>query len=545
MGADPRDLMARAAAMRSDRATLIAHADEIKTYIRPDSTEIQNTTTPGAKRRAEVLDNTAEDACELLAGALHGTLTNPASKWFFLKPQDGALMRDLDVRTWLHAATEEMLAVFASPRAFFAPQIHEVWADVVAYGTGTLAVFDRPGDLPLFASRPLAEIMIAENAEGRVDTWFRAFKLPAREAYKKWGAKAGADVVKAVEKPATQDQLFEFLHAVYPRADADPKRKDQRGKPWASCWVNQAEGLIMAEGGYDESPYITGRWAKAAGEIYGRGPGMKALPDTKMLQRMMGATIAGAELAIRPPLMVPDDGVIGPIRLRPASLTKVRSDLMLGNASPIRSMTLGAQPDIGEMLMEQVRKRIERAFYSHLIQLDQDPKMTATQVVELSERALQVMGPMMGRLQAEVLGPLIDRVFAVMFRGGAFGEPPRRLRGADLAIEYVSPISRAQRAGDAVAIMRTREAVHAIAQSAPQVLDNFDADGEAIALADLYGYPPNLQKKPADVQAARDERARLQAEQKKGLEALAMADAAGKAAPMLKAIQGGAPAQAA
>ena len=189
----------------------------------------------------------------------------------------------------------------SSDLANFAPQQHEKYLDLVAFGSACMYVEDRPGKLPLFQTRSLAECFFAESAEGRVDTNFRWFELTARQAAQRWGGKAGRRVTQAAEDTRRQDDSVRFLHAVYPRdsrrapalsedgnaARGYAGRVGQLSLPYASCWINVDEMILVEEGGFHEFPYTCPRWLKRAGEVYGRGPGMKALADVKMLQRAM------------------------------------------------------------------------------------------------------------------------------------------------------------------------------------------------------------------------------------------------------------------
>jgi hypothetical protein len=95
-------------------------------------------------------------------------------------------------------------------------------------------------------------------------------------------------------------------------------------------------------------------------------------------------------------------------------------------------------------------------------------------------------------------------VFAVLMRGGALPPPPPAVLDAPgLKVEYVSPLARAQRAAEGEAIVRTFEAMAPLLASAPSVVDNFDTDAVARALADAYGMPVRAVRDPAMVAALR------------------------------------------
>jgi hypothetical protein len=525
------DILARKDALASRRVNFEAQWREIIQYMRPDAPDPYNNPRAGQgeKTRREILDSTGEMALELLAAALHGSLTNPATDWFMLRAEDDALMERDDVAIALEAATQEMLTGFRSPSAHFTSAIHETYLDLVGFGIGHLFIADRKrnSDFPvLYQPRPVAELLIDENAEGVVDTWIRSFEMSARQAAQEPGWQLPEAIAKAAREPKQQDEAFEFVQMIAP--NEGPRRRDTgpRGRqnmPYANTIVAAKTGEIVYQGGFEEAPLVSPRWSKRAGEVYGRGPGMKALPDVKMLQRMARATIRGAEKTIDPPLMVPDDGVMSPVRLTSGGLTTVRAEMLNGAGSPIRPIVTDANVSLGVELMKQVQGRVEMAFYSHLIQINQDYRMTATQVLEISERTMQALSPMLGRVQSELLGPLVERDFAIRLRAGRFRFPPV-LDRRPLKIEYVSPIVRAQKLSEAQGMLRAIAAGQQIAAGGmPEVMDNFDLDAQARRLAGYYGTPKSDMRAPevvAEMRRARAEVAQQQA-QRQGLKEVA------------------------
>jgi hypothetical protein len=65
---------------------------------------------------------------------------------------------------------------------------------------------------------------------------------------------------------------------------------------------------------------------------------------------------------------------------------------------------------------EQRRGAIRDAFYVNQLMMQSGPQMTATEVVQRNEEKMRLLGPVLGRLQSELLRPLIDRTFAILLR---------------------------------------------------------------------------------------------------------------------------------
>lgn len=455
---------------------------------------------PGRKRMARIYDTTGLQAADLLAAALHSFLTNPALRWFSLRAEDAGLTEDDAVRRWLGAVEDRLYAAFNAPEANFAPQIHEVYLDQVAFGTAALYIGDRPGRGLLFSARPLGEIHVAENAEGRVDTVFRRFEFTARQAHQVWGDRAGRRVAEALAANKGE-RRFAFLHCVKP-ADADDASD---GFAFASTYISLADKAVVAEGGYHEMPYMVPRWSKDSGEVYGRAPGWNALPDQKMLNEMSKTTLKAAQKAVDPPLLVADDGVVMPLRTYPGGINVVRAGAL--TQDPLRPLPVAPRIDIGLEMMEQRREAIRTAFHYNLLQLFQDPRMTATQVLQLVQEMQRLMGPMLGRQQAELLEPMIERVYGILLRSGALPPLPVALEGVKLRVDHISPIARAQKAGDAQAVLRTLEAAQAMAVLDEQVTDLIDPDAGLRLIAEANGVPAKALRGPEGLAAIRLARA--------------------------------------
>ncbi|MFN0043576.1 MAG: portal protein [Alphaproteobacteria bacterium] len=488
----------------------------------------------GERRDVRIYDGTAMQAADILAASLHGMLTNPSTRWFALKIAEGALAEDESVKRWLEDVEAALYAVFAAPGAGHAQACHEFYLDLGAFGTAGLHVADAPGRGVSFSARALGELYAAEDASGRIDTVFRKYTLTARQAEIEWGAKAGEKILKAIESGRAEDR-FEFIHATLPRWTHDSRRRDGRAMAFASCTISLVDRALVAESGYAELPYMIARWSKDAGEIYGRGPGWNALADTKMLHVMSKTVIKAAQKVVDPPLLVADDGVVMPVRTVPGGLNFGRMD---GRGDFIKPLQTGARLDVGIEMMEQRRQAVRAAFYADTLQMMRDPRMTAAQVYEISAEMMRIMGPVLGRLQAEFLGPMIARTFAILSRQGALPPAPPVMSGAGLRVEYVSPLARAQKAGQAQAVLRTYEPALRLAGADPAILDNFDNDEALRVLADANGLPLKVLRPREEVEYLRRARAEEQQRAAFASDALMAAEGAGKVLPALTSLAG-------
>jgi hypothetical protein len=265
------------------------------------------------------------------------------------------------------------------------------------------------------------------------------------------------------------------------------------GMQFASYYICLDEKCIVEEGGYRTFPYALGRYITTPGETYGRSPAMLVLPDIKMLNEMQKTIIRAAHLSVSPPLLLQEDGVLQAFDLRPNALNYGGVDEK-GQAT-VHPLDIKARLDIGLEMLQDRQKIINDAFLVTLFQILVDqPNMTATEAMLRAQEKGALLAPTMGRQQSELLGPLIEREIDILSHAGMLPPMPDELleMGGEVDVEYVSPLNRAQRSEDAVAILRTFEAIAPLAQVDPSVMMAFDLPQAARELADINGMPAKV-----------------------------------------------------
>jgi len=488
----------------SGRTNWDSHWKDVSDYVIPRKNDIYMSRTKGEKKQGEVYDCTAVHANELLASALHGMLTNPAISWFGLSSGDPMVDSKREIRLFLQNAVHLMHQVL-NDISNFQTEVHESYLDLGSLGTAPLRMEERnDAKLIHFSSRPVNEMYLAENHYGEIDTMFRLVKYSGKKMLDKFGKDAFTEEDKSIlEKDFYSEH--DVLHIIKPRKEFDTDKKGGKHKPFASYYIWQDKKKLLSESGFDEFPYAIPRWTKISGETYGRSPGMKALGDIKMINTMMKTTIRGAQKIVDPPLQVPDDGMVLPIRTVPGGTNYYRA----GSKDRIEPMMTGGRPDIGIQVMEDVRIRIRQAFFIDQLQLKDGPQMTATEVMQRTEEQLRMLGPILGRLHHELLKPIIDRTFAIMLRRKEFGAIPGELQGRDLSIKYSSMIARAQRSSEAENITRSLNVVMPLMQADPTILDNINGDAVLKHSANIFNVPEEIfrsDKEVKELRGARQER---------------------------------------
>lgn len=530
---DPRltELLARFQAIGHDRRTTETTWQEIADHElgRRDFITLR---TPGEQRQQRIYDDTAKVSGGLLAGAMHSLLTNPATRWFKLRFEDEALNQAPDAAGWLFEAENQLYNAMNRPDANFHAQLAELYIDLVFFGTGGLFIEDAPGSGVRFSSRPLAELFVSENQAGRIDTVVRSFLLSARQAAELFGDAARA-AMKDLDGRKLEDKR-PYIHMIFPNEERIFGRVDAKGMPWASVFVSLDDRKILSEGGYHELPMAIARWQKDAGESYGRGPGWDSLSDAKMLNEMKKVSLKMGQKAIDPPLLVDSEGVLpGHLRVDPGGVIPVNAVMATMNP-PIQPLPSGGNFEISVQLISDTRRQVQEAFHHQLIELIRDPRMTATQVLELSAQMQRHLAPILGRMHTELLEPIIERIFGIEARANRLPPVPQGLQGIPLRIDYVSPVARAQRASDAKAIIDLFTVGTNLSQVSPDVFDLLDTDAAMRELAESLGVPPTVIRSARDVEARREAARELAEEQAQAQSALQTAEAAAKLAPVTR-----------
>lgn len=510
-----------------ESGTTRTHWQECANNLQPDRNDYIAEKTQGQKRLQYIYDSHPMWCLDQFVAGCHSQITSSNVMWFWLRLEDDRVDRLVPVRQWLEMASMAMYAVFNSPRYNFASQSAELYADIGNIGTACMGALEGRDGMPLFSTRHMKECVFFENDEDRVDTVVRRWTTwTARQAFQKWGAACGETVAKAAKEPATANQKFPFLHAVRPRAERRSDRADSKNMVFESLYVNEKDGCTITESGFREFPYLTPRLSKLSNETYGRGRGMIALPDVKMLYESKKLLIKAAQKVIDPPLDVPNDTYLLGIRTVPGSINYRPRNMRPDDG--IRPILTQGEIPIGHELIQQIKDAIGKVFYVDILRMPTDPDdpssegkgSTATYWAQRREKEFMAMSPFLARVRSELGGPLIDRTFAMLWRksmamkfgpGSPFPPPPAEIAGQKYRVEYVSPIELAQRASqdDVVdMILQTQSQMRQIDQDSPII-----ADFEAIlrGKARRHNAPWDTLKSPEQMQQEAEQKA--QAEQ--------------------------------
>lgn len=534
-GALRRHVLRRWGTLKSERSEWDGHWREIAENVLPRSSRF-STQDRNRLRRHKIYDNTAMRSLDVLSAGLMGGLTSPSRPWFRLAVADEALNSVHAVKVWLSEVERLMLAVFARSNVYGA--LHSVYEELGAFGTAAVLVLPDFDDVVRCYPLTAGEFALAVNYRGEPDTLYREFELTVGALVDEFGLDAVSRSARELYERGAYDQAVTVIHAIEPRRKRDGEKRDGKNMPFASVYLELGaqDDKVLREGGFTRFPVLAPRWAVSGNDVYGHSPAMKALGDVLQLQSEQLRKSAAIDYQTNPPLVVPNS-------------MRGRDDFLPGGISyfdgqdTVRS-AFEVRLDLGALLadIEDVRRRIQAAFYADLFLMlsgANQPNMTATEVAERHEEKMLMLGPVLERLQNELIDPLIALTFAAMDEAGLVPPPPEELQGQPLNVVLLSILAQAQKAVGVNGIDRFVAAVSSVSQVKPEVLDVFDADAWAQYYADALGVEPKLLANPQAVQALREQRAQAQQVQQQAALAHQGADVAHSLA-QAQALNGGA-----
>lgn len=483
------------------------------------------------RRGRDVFDNTAILAANILAASMHGALTNPATQWFDLAFRQKALSDDVEAKRWLETCSDALSQAIQDSN--FNLEVNETYLDLVGFGHSAICEEESDqsetgADLE-FGNIPIRECFFEQDFRGRPKNFYRLYQWSPVQIISKFGINSvPQDIKDKAANAGSLDTKEDVIFCIYRRDHTPPlslihsPNMRQYGYQYVLKRTAQPLGV---EGGYYEMPVYMVRWLKASGSMWGYGPGTMALSDVMTLNHLIELILKATEKVVDPANLATERAVLGDLDLGAGGLTIVR------NMEGLKPYESAARFDVSSLQVEDLRSKINRTFLVDQLQMKDSPTMTATEVQVRYELMQRLLGPTLGRLQSDLLDPLIQRSFNILMRKGVLPKPPDMVMaaGGAMDVEYVGPLSRAQKMDRVMAAERWVMTLGNLSKAMPSVMDIPDPDGIARELGRMLGVPSSMVRSAQKTVQVRKER---ESQQK------AMFDAA-QAEQMAKAAQAG------
>lgn len=432
----------------------------------------------GQKKMNRVFDSTAINSTQRFANRMQSGIFPPQRKWCRLEPgPDIPEDRKEEAQAALDIYSDKLFA--SLKQSNFDIAIGEFLLDL---SVGTAVMMVQPGDdvNPLnFIPVPQFLVSFEEGANGQVDNVYRRMRLKGESIMRQWpDAIIPDDLQKKIDQKPTED--LEFIEATV----LDQKRGDY-------CYhvIHKESKAELVYRRMEESPWIVSRYAKVAGEIYGRGPLITALPDIKTLNKTLELLLKNASLAIAGVYTAADDGVLNPntVKIIPGAIIPVAR-----NGGPqgesLKALPRAGDFNVSQIIMNDLRMSIKRILLDESLPPDNMSARSATEVVERMKELSQNLGSAFGRLINETMIPLVTKILRVMDQRGLI-DLPLKVNGLEIKVSAVAPLAMAQSMEDVQNVLQYAQIVQ---QAGPQAQMTLKTDAMMDYIAEKLGIPQKI-----------------------------------------------------
>lgn len=453
------------------------------------------------QRDVEILDTEIRSSLRTFKSGMVSGACGPTSRWFGLEFSDADFhkwamaRRSGAAKAWL----QKLESIYYADlwKSGYYREKEMGFEQKGLFGWESLYLDESVAGGLRFNCRPLHECYIDRDYNDVVDRHFRSFSMTARDMADKWGKDTLPEQVRrCLNAQSKQEETsFNVVHAVFPRKDRTESVL-RNNMPYASFYLlNADEGQVIAEGGYEEMPYIVSRSYRLPNTPYCYSCGTEAIADVKMANEMKRLLLEAGQLSVAPPYLVPDDGFIDRFSFKPRALNYYRKDGQ-SSAADFKPLELGGDPRFDLELFKMTRQDINQAFYTDLFlsvqrRIEAGSTPTATEITELAGERMFLLAPLLVNEQVESFEPTFDRLFALKLRRGELPPMPQDIQGRDFKSVFTSPLMRAQLEYRVNNIISTyAQAAQMVAMTGDaSIWENFDNHAAVRIVAEQRGFP--------------------------------------------------------
>lgn len=491
-------------------------------------------------------------ARRILSAGLMSGITSPSRPWFELDFEDRNLADFHEHKAWLRQLRDRMLTVFRVSNIYGA--LYSIYNEMGPFGNGC-AVLDFHFDNVIHMHTLTAGRFVWwADDYNQVVGMMREMQMTVWQIYDAFYERAGGSerfprAVKDAYDKGRYEVQFPVRQVIQPRREWDKSALGAKRFPVQSAyWFTERDAVaearddgLLLDTGYQESALIGARWDTVDNEVYAVSyPGEEALGVLRQAQHMEKSFGVALEQMVRPTTLLP-------ATLRKHGAVPAPGAILWTES---REQADGARslykdpPRVQEFMQERgiIQERIYQAFYADVVtaisaaRRASNREMTATEVAEIVGEKLLMLGPVLERMQVELIEPTIERTFAIMLRANLVPPAPERIRGERIKVNHISTLAQAQRAvatGSVDRSMMLTERMFALDQS---VLDVLKRDDIVRDYWQRQGADPSQLATPEEVAKMREAR-QAELQQMKAMQA---AEAGSKAVSnMAVPTQGG------
>lgn len=479
----------------------------------------------GSPINQHMLDSTPTLAARNLASGMMSGISSPTRPWFKLKAGRIDSTQTSPISLWLAEVERILMLIFQESN--FYNSLAVLYFDLVIFGTAVMIIYEDYENVICCYNPCAGEYYVDCSNKLFADVMYREFTFTVDQTVQEFGIENCSPWVVQAYNDGGSSLTRELIiaHGIEPNTDGRnfgiPEHFKYREIYWE--WGGSASPQggssfypgILRKRGYHEAPIVLPRWDLVSNDPYGRSPAMDGLPDNKQLQLEVRRKSQAIDKLVNPPMVADIQLKNQPASLLPGGVTYV-AGMLSNNGRPGFAPVYTVQPPVKEIMedLNEVRERIRKIFFNDLFQtasqFETRSNITAVEWDMRRSESLVMLGPVLERLQTELLSPSIQRTFGIASRAGIIPPPPKEMQEQALTITYSSMLSQAQNAAQTAGVERLFSLAGNLAGIDAAVMDNIDVDWGFDYMSNRLGNPPRLIRSPEQLMAIRQQRQQQQ-----------------------------------
>ena len=501
----------RYAALKLERSSYVSHWQTIADNMSVRAVRFQTSdkNQSGSKRNTKVINSTATFSLRTSSAGMMSGITAPSRPWFNLGVDDKAINEMHVVRMWLEGVETQIRETFRRSNLYTILPL--VYDDLLTFGTSAFAVMEDEEDGIRCYPFPIGSYVLGVGHRGNVNICIREFKQSIGQLVSEFGLENCSTEVQRAYKEKQFDIQVDCIQAFEENPDANEKGMESRYLPYRSVTyeLSASDGKVLSIKGTHEFPVMAPRWRVVGEDTWGNSPAMDVLGDVLQLQQMEKRKLQALEMLINPP------------RSAPAGMRNEYIGTLSGEITFVPDGQLGSKVEPNYVInpyldhirgeIQAVEQRIKHGLFEDLflmISNDERSNITATEIQARQQEKMTALGPILERLNDEMLDPLVKRVYGILDRNFKIAPIPTEMN-SPIVIEYVSILAQAMKLQGVVGVERLVGFVGSVAAGRPDALDKLNMDATIDAYADMIGVPPALVNAQEVVDKARAQRAAM------------------------------------
>lgn len=477
-----------------------------------------------------ILNNHATQARGTMASGLSSGMTSQSMPWLRLTMDNLDQFSTPEIRKWLDDCQKILYGMLDKSNIYSC--INNAYEELAQFGTACFIVLEDYDDVVRGRDFTFGQYFLGTDNKGRVNTFGREFWMQVGQVVKNFGFENCSPQVQQLWNTNYVDNWIKIRHLIEPNDTRMPQMADFKNMPIRSVYWDVADGTetFLACRGFKKFPIIAPRWkTNTTDQTYGYGPGWYALGNTRQLQKTNLDKLLAQEKSQNPPMQA-DANVDGHVSTIPGGLTRTSSNnVPNAGVRPAYQVQYDANSFIESM--QDIKDQIDKDFFVNLFMMlinGDNTNMTATEVAERQQEKIMMMGPILYKLQTELLDPLVELLFHIAEENNLLPPPPQEIAGMAIKVQYISILAQAQKSLGVQQINRIIafiQTVNEATNNTVPIADGFDFDEALREVIEMEGAPAKLNVPEGQIDQIRADRAK-QAQQQ---QAAALAEQTSKA----------------